>query len=151
MAMFPSLMHDSLFGDLFDDPFFTGLRRVSDTPGTVVSGSMMNTDVRETDKGYAVDIDMPGFKKEDIAVELKNGYLTVSAHRDTHHDEKNDNGCWLRRERYVGSCSRSFYVGENVKDTDIHASYKDGTLCLELPKPEARQQVEQKHTIAIEG
>ena len=72
MAMFPSLMHDSLFGDLFDDPFFTGLRRVSDTPGTVVSGSMMNTDVRETDKGYAVDIDMPGFKKEDIAVELKN-------------------------------------------------------------------------------
>ena len=81
MAMFPSLMHDSLFGDLFDDPFFTGLRRVSDTPGTVMSGSMMNTDVRETDKGYAVDIDMPGFKKEDIAVELKNGYLTSAPAR----------------------------------------------------------------------
>lgn len=150
MAMFPSLIHDSLFGDLFDDPFFTGLRRVNDG-GTVVAGNMMNTDVRETGKGYAVDIDMPGFRKEDIAIELKNGYLTVSARRDSHHDDKSDNGRWLRRERYVGSCSRSFYVGENVTESDIHASYKDGTLCIELPKPQREQQVEQKHTIAIEG
>ena len=151
MAMFPALMNDTMFSDLFDDPFFEGWRNTDNTMSAAMPANMMTTDVRETDKGYAVDIDMPGFKKEDIAVELKNGYLTVSAHRDTHHDEKNDNGRWLRRERYVGSCSRSFYVGENVKDTDIHASYKDGTLCLELPKPEARQQVEQKHTIAIEG
>lgn len=94
---------------------------------------------------------MPGFKKEDIAIELKNGYLTVNAHRDSHHDDQDDNGKWLRRERYVGLCSRSFYVGDSIKDSDIHASYKDGTLCIELPKPEAQQEVEQKHTIAIEG
>ena len=98
-----------------------------------------------------VDIDMPGFKKDDIALELQNGYLTVSAHRDSTHDDKAEDGKWLRRERYVGSCSRSFYVGEDMKDSDIHASYKDGTLCLELPKPQAQQQVETKHRIAIEG
>ena len=89
--------------------------------------------------------------KEDISLELQNGYLTVSAHRDSSHDDKAEDGKWLRRERYVGSCSRSFYVGEDMKDSDIHASYKDGTLCLELPKPQAQQQVETKHRIAIEG
>lgn len=149
MAMFPSLIHDSLL-DLFDDPFFTGSHRVGGE-GTVVSGGMMNTDVRETETSYVVDIDMPGFRKEDISVELKNGYLTVSAHRDSQYDEKNDNGKWLRRERYVGSCSRSFYVGDQISETDIHASYKDGTLCIELPKPQPKAPVEQKHTIAIEG
>lgn len=116
-----------------------------------MSMGMMSTDVRESDKGYMVDIDMPGFKKEDISLELQNGYLTVSAHRDSSHDDKAEDGKWLRRERYVGSCSRSFYVGEDMKDSDIHASYKDGTLCLELPKPQAQQQVETKHRIAIEG
>ena len=125
---------------LFNNDFFSG-RGLAE----------FKTDITDEGDYYELKADLPGFKKEDIAVELKNGYLTVSAHRDTHRDEKNDNGRWLRRERYVGSCSRSFYVGENVKDTDLPASYKDGTLCLELPKPEARQQVEQKHTIAIEG
>ena len=86
-----------------------------------------------------------------VDVDLQNGYLTVSAHRNSSHEDKDDNGRWLRRERYAGSCSRSFYVGEDVKDSDIHASYKDGTLCLEMPKPEAQQQVETKHHIAIEG
>ena len=94
---------------------------------------------------------MPGFKKDDISLDLQNGYLTVSAHRNSSHEDKDDNGRWLRRERYAGSCSRSFYVGEDVKDSDIHASYKDGTLCLEMPKPKAQQQVETKHQIAIEG
>ena len=94
---------------------------------------------------------MPGFKKDDISLDLQNGYLTVSAHRNSSHEDKDDSGRWLRRERYAGSCSRSFYVGEDVKDSDIHASYKDGTLCLEMPKPEAQQQVETKHQIAIEG
>lgn len=153
MAMFPALMNDTMFSDLFDDPFFEGWRNMDRAAACDpnMSAGMMSTDVRETDKGYMVDIDMPGFKKDDISLDLQNGYLTVSAHRNSSHEDKDDNGRWLRRERYAGSCSRSFYVGEDVKDSDIHASYKDGTLCLEMPKSEAQQQVETKHHIAIEG
>ena len=137
MAMFPALMNDTMFSDLFDDPFFEGWRNMDRAAACDpnMSAGMMSTDVRETDKGYMVDIDMPGFKKDDISLDLQNGYLTVSAHRNSSHEDKDDNGRWLRRERYAGSCSRSFYVGEDVKDSDIHASYKDGTLCLEMPKP----------------
>lgn len=153
MAMFPSLMNDTMFSDLFDDPFFEGWRNVDHAVagGPTMQMGMMNTDVRETDKDYIVDIDMPGFRKDDISLNLQNGYLTVSARRDDSHEDKDGNGRWLRRERYAGSCSRSFYVGKDVKDSDIHASYKDGTLCLEMPMPEARRQVEDKHQIAIEG
>lgn len=153
MAMFPALMNDTMFSNLFDDPFFEGWRNMDRAAACDpnMSAGMMSTDVRETDKGYTVDIDMPGFKKDDISLDLQNGYLTVSAHRNSSHEDKDDNGRWLRRERYAGSCSRSFYVGEDVKDSDIHASYKDGTLCLEMPKPKAQQQVETKHQIAIEG
>lgn len=153
MAMFPALMNDTMFSDLFDDPFFEGWRNMDRAAACDpnMSAGMMSTDVRETDKGYMVDIDMPGFKKDDISLDLQNGYLTVSAHRNSSHEDKDDNGRWLRRERYAGSCSRSFYVGEDVKNSDIHAIYKDGTLCLEMPKPEAQQQVETKHQIAIEG
>lgn len=153
MAMFPAWMNDTMFSDLFDDPFFEGWRNMDRAAACDpnMSAGMMSTDVRETDKGYMVDIDMPGFKKDDISLDLQNGYLTVSAHRNSSHEDKDDNGRWLRRERYAGSCSRSFYVGEDVKDSDIHARYKDGTLCLEMPKPEAQQQVETKHQIAIEG
>lgn len=152
MAMFPALMNDTMFSDLFDDPFFAGWREAA---GNAVDRmpvqSMMSTDVKETDTGYDVDIDMPGFKKDDINLELSNGYLTVSAQRNSSHEDKDENGKWLRRERYAGSVSRSFYVGEDVKESDIHASYKNGTLCLEVPKAEAKPQVEAKHTIAIEG
>ena len=150
MAMFPALMNDTMFSDLFDDPFFSGWRNAASRLGDVATtANMMNTDVR--DKAYDVDIDMPGFKKDDIGLELHDGYLTVSAHKDESHDEKNDNGKWLRRERYVGDCSRSFYVGDAVKESDIHASYKDGTLCLQIAKVTPQQQVEPKHQIAIEG
>ena len=153
MAMFPALMNDTMFSDLFDDPFFEGWRNMDRAITRLqnMSMGMMSTDVRESDNGYTVDIDMPGFKKDNISLELQNGYLTVSARRDSAHEDKDNNGKWLRRERYVGSCSRSFYVGEDMKDSDIHASYKDGTLCLELPKPQEQQQVESKHRIAIEG
>ena len=153
MAMFPALMNDTMFSDLFDDPFFEGWRNMDRAAACDpnMSAGMMSTDVRETDKGYMVDIDMPGFKKDDISLDLQNGYLTVSAHRNSSHEDKDDNGRWLRRERYAGSCSRSFYVGEDVKDSDIHASYKDGTLCIQVPKMQAQPQVESKHQIAIEG
>ena len=130
MAMFPALMNDTMFSDLFDDPFFEGWRNMDRAAACDpnMSAGMMSTDVRETDKGYMVDIDMPGFKKDDISLDLQNGSLTLSAHRNSSHEDKDDNGRWLRRERYAGSCSRSFYGGEDVKDSDIHASSKDGTL-----------------------
>ncbi|KAB7789524.1 Hsp20/alpha crystallin family protein [Bifidobacterium leontopitheci] len=158
MAMFPALMNDTMFSDLFDDPFFEGWRNTDSGVSSAMPANMMTTDVRETDKGYDVDIDMPGFKKDDINLELNNGYLTVSATRDSEHEDKSDadgksaeNGKWLRRERYVGTCSRSFYVGDQVKESDIHASYQNGTLCIQVPKMQAQPQVEAKHTIAIEG
>lgn len=153
MAMFPALMNDTMFSDLFDDPFFEGWRNMDRAAACDpnMSAGMMSTDVRETDKGYTVDIDMPGFKKDDISLDLQNGYLTVSAHRNSSHEDKDDNGRWLRRERYAGSCSRSFYVGEDVKESDIHASYRNGTLCIQVPKMQAQPQVESKHQIAIEG
>ena len=153
MAMFPALMNDTMFSDLFDDPFFEGWRNMDRAAACDpnMSAGMMSTDVRETDKGYMVDIDMPGFKKDDISLDLQNGYLTVSAHRNSSHEDKDDNGRWLRRDRYAGSCSRSFYVGEDVKESDIHASYRNGTLCIQVPKMQAQPQVESKHQIAIEG
>lgn len=153
MAMFPALMNDTMFSDLFDDPFFEGWRNMDRAAACDpnMSAGMMSTDVRETDKGYMVDIDMPGFKKDDISLDLQNGYLTVSAHRNSSHEDKDGNGRWLRRERYAGSCSRSFYVGEDVKESDIHASYRNGTLCIQVPKMQAQPQVESKHQIAIEG
>ena len=156
MAMFPALMNDTMFSDLFDDPFFEGWRNTDSGMSAVMPANMMSTDVRETDKGYDVDIDMPGMKKEDINLELNNGYLTVSATRSGEHEDKSDdaqseNGKWLRRERYAGSCSRSFYVGDQVKESDIHASYNNGTLCIQVPKMQAQPQVEAKHQIAIEG
>ena len=88
MAMFPALMNDTMFSDLFDDPFFEGWRNTDNTMSAVMPANMMTTDVRETDKGYDVDIDMPGFKKEDINLELNNGYLTVSASRCSEHEDK---------------------------------------------------------------
>ena len=124
MAMFPALMNDTMFSDLFDDPFFEGWRNMDRAAACDpnMSAGMMSTDVRETDKGYMVDIDMPGFKKDDISLDLQNGYLTVSAHRNSSHEDKDDNGRWLRRERYMGSCSRSFYVGGGVTESDRRAS-----------------------------
>ena len=151
MAMFPALMQDNVFSDLFDDPFFSNWNDLpSRINGNVMPTTMMKTDVREGDKSYDVAIDMPGFNKDDIAIELHDGYLSVSAHKDEKHEDKNDSGKWLRRERYVGSASRNFYVGDQVKDSDIHASYKDGTLNLKIAKVEPNKQVEPKHQIAIE-
>lgn len=151
MAMFPALMNDATFADLFDDPFFSGWGDAPARLSGAVAPMNMKTDVREGDKSYDVDIDMPGFKKDDIAIELHDGYLTVSAHKDEQHEDKNDSGKWLRRERYVGSCSRNFYVGDQVKESDIKAGYKDGTLSLHIAKVEPQPQVETKHQIAIEG
>lgn len=110
----------------------------------------MNTDILESDNGFELHIDLPGFKKEDIKLSADGGYLTVSAEHNENNDEKDDNGKYIRRERYSGSCSRSFYVGEDLKKEDIKAKFDNGILSITLPKQE-KQLPEKKDTyIAIE-
>ena len=110
----------------------------------------MKTDVRETDSGYEVDIDLPGFKKDEINAQLDNGYLTISASKGLDKEEKNKEGKYIRKERYAGAMSRSFYVGDEVTQADIKARYEDGILRLSVPKKE-KKAVENNKYIAIEG
>ena len=111
---------------------------------------MMKTDIREHDNGYEVDIDLPGFKKDEISLELENGYLTVSAAKGLDKDEQDKKGKYIRRERYAGAMQRSFYVGDTLTQEDIKAKYDNGILSISIPKKDA-QAVETKKTIAIEG
>ena len=115
------------------------------------AGNVMKTDVRETDSGYEVDIDLPGFKKDEINAQLDNGYLTISASKGLDKEEKNKEGKYIRKERYAGAMSRSFYVGEHVAVEDIHPKYENGILSFSVPKEEAKPVEEKKHYISIEG
>ena len=148
--MMPSIFGENLFDDWmefpFDDDFFG---RKNPLYGKHAK-NMMKTDVRETDSGYELDIDLPGFKKDEISAQLKDGYLTISAAKGLDKDEKEKDGKYIRRERYAGTMSRSFYVGEGVEQSDIHAKYENGILKLSIPKKDAKE-VEQKKYISIEG
>ena len=113
--------------------------------------NMMKTDVKEKDNGYEVAIDLPGFKKDEITAELKDGYLTVSAAKGLDKDEEDKKGHYIRQERYSGAMSRTFYVGEDVKQEDIKAKFENGILSLSVPKPVEQKKVETSKRIAIEG
>jgi HSP20 family molecular chaperone IbpA len=133
----------NVWDDFFNDPFFSN-------PLSSEMSTFMHTDILEEDNHYALHIELPGFQKEDIKAELKDGYLTISAQRNDNHDEKDKKGNYLRRERFTGSCRRSFYVGDQIRQEDINANFKDGVLCLNVPK-EAPKAVEEKAKyIAIE-
>ena len=139
-------LFDGFMNDMFEDDFFGGKNpRYGKNART-----MMKTDIRETDEGYELDIDLPGFKKDEIQAELKNGYLTVSAAKGLDKDEQNKKGEYIRRERYAGSMSRSFYVGEHLNEEDIKAKYEDGILKLSVPKKDVKELTQNKY-IAIEG
>ena len=112
--------------------------------------NIMKTDIREHDEGYELDVDLPGFKKDEISVELDDGYLTISAAKGLDKDEQDKKGKYIRRERYAGAMQRSFYVGDAVTQEDIKAKFEDGILKLSIPKKDAKA-VETKKTIAIEG
>ena len=140
--LMPSIFGENLLDDFFGEPF--GGYDYSES-------GLMTTDVKDTDKGYEVTMNMPGVKKEDVKAELKDGYLTLSAAKGLDKDAKDKEGNYIRRERYAGSMSRSFYVGEDVEQADIKAEFKHGILTLFVPKKEAKPAVEQKKTIAIEG
>ncbi len=147
----PSIFGESLFDDFMDFPFereFFGRRNPLYGKH---EKNMMKTDIKQTDAGYEMDIDLPGFKKEDVTAKLENGYLTISASKGVDKDEKNDEGVYIRRERYVGQCSRSFYVGEDVKQEEIKAKFEDGILKVFIPKTEPKQLVKEQNYIAIEG
>ena len=144
------MLMPSIFGEnLFDDWMDFSFPRISSGLMTDTQ-NMMKTDVKETDQGYEIDIELPGFKKEDVKAQLKNGYLTIQAVQDVNHDEKEKDGKYIRRERFTGSVSRSFYVGDKITEEEIHAKFENGILKLSLPKMDTRK-VEQNNYIRIEG
>ena len=146
----PSIFGESLFDNMFpfDEKFFT--EKKDPLYGKNVS-RLMKTDVRETEKTYELDIDLPGFKKDEIQIELKDGYLTVSAEKGLDKDEEDKKGHYIRQERYSGAMSRTFYVGDDVKQEDIKAKFENGILSLSVPKPVEQKKVETSKRIAIEG
>ncbi|MCI1901696.1 MAG: Hsp20/alpha crystallin family protein [Bifidobacteriaceae bacterium] len=148
MAMLPALFDDTVMSDVFSDPFFT--QPVPSHFSAMMAPTTMTTDIKESDKGYDLTIDMPGFSKDDISVSVDGGYLTVSGEQSGKHDEKGEDGKFLRRERYAGSCSRSYYVGEAVTSKDVTAHYENGTLHLLVPK-KVESSVEQGEKVQIEG
>ena len=144
--LMPSIFGDSLFNNWMDFPF-------ADMEKTLYGNhaqNVMKTDIKETEEGYQLDIDLPGFKKDEVKAQLENGYLTIQAAKSTSQEEKDEKGKYIRRERYAGTMSRSFYVGEGITQNDIHAKFEDGILRLSVPKAD-KQAVEQKKYIAIEG
>ena len=140
--LMPSIFGNDWFDDFFGYPF--GSYSVS-------TNEMMKTDIKDTENGYEITMSLPGVKKEDVKAELKDGYLTIQATSGTNNDTKDENSKYIRRERYYGTCSRSFYVGDEVTQEDIRAKFEDGTLKLTVPKKEAKPAVEEKKYISIEG
>lgn len=141
--LMPSIFGENLFDDWFDKDFFSGRNPLYGKN----EKNLMKTDVREQGDSYKVAIDLPGFKKEDVAIELENGYLTITASKGLDKDE--DQTGYIRRERWSGKCSRTFYVGESVRGEDIKAKMEDGILTMTVPKEQ--RQLPHKNTIMIEG
>ena len=140
MMMIPRRRNDlDLWGEMFRDPFFT--------EGET---KLMKTDIKEKKDKYLVNIDLPGYEKENIKIEIEDGYLTVHATTNSQKEEKEE-GKFVRKERYLGECSRSFYIGEDIKEEDIRASLKNGTLQLEIPKKEEQKALPEKKYIPIDG
>ncbi|MDY3278829.1 MAG: Hsp20/alpha crystallin family protein [Eubacteriales bacterium] len=148
--MYPMMISENLFDDLFNDAFNRSLFNVDKTLYGKNAGRIMKTDVHETEDHYELDVDLPGFKKEEISIELKEGYLTISAAKGVDKDEEDKKSRRvIRQERYVGSCQRTFYVGD-VKAEDVKCKYEAGVLSVIVPKRDVKK-VEGPHTIAIEG
>ena len=151
------MMMPSIFGEnLFDDdwmnfPFDQDFWGKKNPLYGKHAKNLMKTDVKEKDGNYEVAIDLPGFKKDEITAELKDGYLTISAAKGLDKDEKDKEGKYIRRERYAGNMSRSFYVGKNITEKDIHGKYENGILMLDIPKKAPEKKVEEKKFVTIEG
>ena len=145
--MLPSIFGENLFDDFFGDSFEKNFFGTRNPLYGKNAKNLLKTDVKETENSYDRAIDLPGFKKEDVHIDLKDGYLTISAEKSLDKEDKQE-GRYIRQERYSGSCARSFYVGE-VRPEDIHAKYEDGVLSLSFPKEEEKKLPAQTR-IAIE-
>ena len=132
-------LFDNMFDDMFRDPFFTSSNTTK----------LMKTDIQEKGDKYILDMDLPGYDKEDIKAQLKDGYLTITAQKNTSNEDKDEKGNYIRRERYCGKCSRSFYVGDSIKEEDIKANFNNGILELTFPK-EVEQKAEEMKYITID-
>lgn len=151
----PSIFEENFIDDLFGFPYMKEFGNMEHDMERKLYGRkasrMMKTDIREKDDNYEISVDLPGFKKEDITVELDNGYITINASKNLDKDENNKKGKLLRQERYAGSMARSFYVGENVEKEDVDANYRHGVLNLTIPKKAIEKKIPEKNLIAIEG
>ena len=143
--LMPSIFGESLFDDFMDDFAFPRFNHTDRVLYGNNASNLMKTDVKETEDGYTVDIDLPGFKKDEIKLQLEKGYLTVSAAKNVNNDEKDKNGKYVRRERFAGNVRRSFYVGEKVKEEEIHPKFENGILTFQLPKENKNAVEENKH------
>ncbi len=137
MALYAPSIFNRGWNDIFDS--FNGS-----------TADLMKTDIKENDDNYEVVVNLPGIKKDDVKLELKNGYLTVNASTSSESEDSDKDGKYLRKERFEGSCSRSFYVGDKVEEDDIHAKFDNGVLTIDFAKPEKKQIVEKDHMIAID-
>ena len=137
MTRYPLLNDFDLFDDVFGVPMFSNDR-------------IMRTDVEESEDHYTLKMDLPGYQKEDVSISLNRGNLTISAKRNTSKDEKDEQGNILRQERFTGNCSRTFSIGKDVKDTYIHASFKDGILTITVPKQQQKKELPEHNYITIE-
>lgn len=153
--LMPSIFGENLFDEFFNDFPFYDDRAQKDIEKKLYgrhSKNLMKTDIKESDTGYELIMDLPGFKKDEIKVALENGYLTISAARGLDKDEEDKNtGRYIRRERYAGACERSFYVGDVLTNEDIKCEFKHGILTINIPKKEAKPAVPENKYIAIEG
>ena len=150
--MLPSIFNNNLFDDFFGFPFYYDNRAEDKAEKKLYghhAGNLMKTDIKELDNGYELEIDLPGFKKDEIKAELNNGYLSAAKGLDEDKEDKKT-GKYIRRERYAGACQRSYYVGEDITEEDIKASFEHGILTLFVPKKEAKPAVEEKKYISIQ-
>lgn len=145
--LFTDVFGRSLMDDFFDgffNPGYYSTRRIGQAPA-------MKADVRELEHGYEIELELPGFRKEDLHAELKDGYLTIQATHQKQEEKKDENGTYLCQERYQGHYQRSFYVGEEITQEDVHAAFENGVLKLSVPKKEPQPKVKESKTILIEG
>ena len=154
MAMLmPRRRNRNLLSELMPDPFdaFFDAATAPVQAMQKMSPSLMRTDIKETDAGFELTIDLPGFKKDDVQAELKDGYLTIAAQTQSESEDKDEKGTYVRKERFSGKCSRTFYVGDDIEEDDIRAKFEDGVLKIAVPKKQEQPKLEEKKTIAIEG
>lgn len=149
MLYVPSLFSENLMDDWMDDFESEFFGRKNPLYGKHAR-NMMKTDVKETDNGYEVAVDLPGFKKDEISLELKDGYLTITASKGLDKDEEDKKGRMIRQERYAGAMSRSFYVGDGITEEDVKAKFENGVLMLDIPKKEEKPQEPERKLITIE-